>query len=85
MVIPKERNKEPSAILTQAETTMLRGAAGGLLCVAKECRPDVGGAAAMSMSWPKDGPTVAHTQLANKTIRGLKQTPDRQVAAHQLQ
>ena len=72
VVIPKERNKEPSAVLTQAEMTMPRGAAGGLLWVAKECRPDVGGSAAMSMSWPKDGHTIAH-QFANKTIRELKQ------------
>ena len=62
------------APLDERETTLLRGAGGSLLWVGKECRPDVGAACAMAMSWGSSGPTVRHVKAVNKTINELKKT-----------
>ena len=61
--------------LTEREVSMLRGAAGSLLWVGKECRPDVGAACAMSMSWGSSPPTIRHIKMANKVINELQRTP----------
>ena len=61
--------------LTEREVSMLRGAAGSLLWVGKDCRPDVGAACAMSMSWGSSPPTIRHIKMANKVINELQRTP----------
>ena len=75
IVLPREKLRQgDDAPLDEKEVTMLRGAGGSLLWVGKECRPDVGAACAMAMSWGKDGPTVRHVKAVNKTINELKKT-----------
>ena len=53
---------------------MLRGAAGSLLWVGRECRPDVAAACAMSMSWGSQPPMIRHVKQANKVISELQRT-----------
>ncbi|CAE7489950.1 GIP [Symbiodinium sp. CCMP2592] len=62
------------AHLTEHEVSLLRGAAGSLLWVGKECRPDCGAACAMSMSWGSKPPTIRHVKAANKAISELQRT-----------
>ena len=74
VVLPKERLKDKSALLTEQEISWLRGVGGSLLWVGKEGRPDVGAACAMAMSWSSGGPTIDHILAANKTVNELKAT-----------
>ncbi|CAE7830815.1 RE1 [Symbiodinium sp. CCMP2592] len=62
------------AELNEKEVTMLRGAAGSLLWVGRECRPDVAAACAMSMSWGSKPPQIRHIKMANKVISELQRT-----------
>ena len=54
------------AELSEKEITMLRGAAGSLLWVGRECRPDVAAACAMSMSW---GPKLQGSDTSRSRTR----------------
>ena len=76
VVLPKERLKEKTSLLTEQEIGWLCGVGGSLLWVGKEGRPDVGAACAMAMSWSSQGPTVERILAANKTVNELKGTAD---------
>ena len=76
VVLTKRRLQDgDGAELNEKEITMLRGAAGSLLWVGRECRPDVAAACAMSMSWGWQTPKSRHVKIANKVINELQRTP----------
>ena len=75
VVLARKRLQDgEDAQLTDHEVSLLRGAAGSLLWVGKECRPDCGAACAMSMSWGSSPPTIRHVKAANKAINELHRT-----------
>eukprot|EP00439_Symbiodinium_sp_Y106_P072909 s1629_g13.t1 len=75
VVLARKRLQDgEDAQLTDHEVSFLRGAAGSLLWVGKECRPDCGAACAMSMSWGSSPPTIRHVKAANKAINELHRT-----------
>ena len=75
VTLPRQRLRDgDEAELNEHETSLLRGAAGSLLWVGKECRPDVGAACAMSMSWGSSKPRIKHIKAANKVISELQKT-----------
>ena len=77
VMLSKQRLQDgDDAELNEKEVSMLRGAAGSLLWVGRECRPDVAAACAMSMSWGSQKPKIRHVKVANKVISELQRTPE---------
>ena len=76
ITLPKDRVKDEVRVLDPNEVTLVRGAGGSLLWIGRECRPDMGAACAMSMSWSKEGPTVRNIKHINKAILELHNTSE---------
>ena len=75
ITLPRQRLRDgEEAELSDHEISLLRGAAGSLLWVGKDCRPDCGAACAMSMSWGSSKPRIKHIKAANKVISELQKT-----------
>ena len=69
ITLTREKIKDEGRVLDANEVTLVRGAGGSLLWIGRECRPDMGAACAMSMSWAKDGPTVRNIKQINRRSR----------------
>ena len=76
ITLTREKVKDESRVLDANEVTLVRGAGGSLLWIGRECRPDMGAACAMSMSWSKDGPTVRNIKQINKAVQELHNTSE---------
>ena len=76
IMLPRDKVKDENRVLDPNAVTLVRGAGGSLLWIGRECRPDMGAACAMSMSWSKDGPTVRKIKQINRAVQELHNTSE---------